>query len=118
MRGWMIVAVVAVATLVLAVLGIRAMLGGRRVPTKAKVLIAGAVLWLLSPLDPLPEALFGPVGMLDDVAVLIALLRYVLDTVQPGVPDEPVTPVEQRVQRRRMIDASNWWLSDGRPDRP
>lgn len=113
MRGWMIAVVVAIGTVVLLVLGIRALLRGRRVPTRAKVAIAGAVLWLLSPIDPLPETLLGPLGLLDDVAVLVALIRYVLDQVQPPVAE----PVQQRVRDRRAIDAAGWRLSDDRPDR-
>lgn len=115
MRGWVIAAVVAIGTIVLLVLGIGALLRGRRVPYKAKLAIAGAVLWLLSPIDPLPEALLGPVGLLDDVAVLVALVRYVLDQVQPPGAGEPV---QRRVRDRRAIDAADWRLSDDRRDRP
>ncbi|HSJ45665.1 MAG TPA: DUF1232 domain-containing protein [Euzebyales bacterium] len=114
MRGWVIAAVVAIATIVLLILGIRALLRGRRVPNKAKLAIAGAVLWLLSPIDPLPESLLGPLGLLDDVAVLVALVRYVLDQVQPPAAGEPV---QRRVRDRRAIDATDWRLSDDSGDR-
>jgi len=109
MRGWVIAAVVIVGTVVLLVVGIRALLRGQRVPNRAKLAIAAAVLWLLSPLDPLPEALFGPVGLLDDVAVLVALVRYVLDQAQAPPAGEPV---QRRVRDRRAIDAADWRLSD------
>lgn len=114
MRGWMIAAVIAVGVVVLLVLGIMAMLRGRPVPNRAKLAIVAAVVWLLSPIDPLPEALLGPLGALDDVAVLIALVRYVLDQAPPT--DAP-PPVDQRVRGRRAIDAAEWRLSDGRRDR-
>jgi uncharacterized membrane protein YkvA (DUF1232 family) len=46
-----------------------------RVPRRAKVVIALAGLWLLSPIDLLPE--FLPViGPLDDVVVVALALRY------------------------------------------
>lgn len=115
MRGWMIAAVVAIGTIALVVVGIRALLRGQRVPARAKMAIAGAILWLLSPIDPLPETLFGPIGLLDDVAVLVALIRYVLDQVQPPVTGETV---DRRVRDRRPIDAADWRLSDDGRGRP
>lgn len=98
MRGWVWVAVIVVATLVVAALGIRALLQGRRVPTKAKLVIAGALVWLLSPLDPIPD--FVPaLGWLDDVTVLIAAVRYVLNQLEPGAE-----PIDARLGRRRPVD--------------
>jgi uncharacterized membrane protein YkvA (DUF1232 family) len=46
-----------------------------RVPTRAKVAVAIAALWVLSPIDLIPE--FLPViGPLDDVVVVALALRY------------------------------------------
>ena len=46
-----------------------------RVPRRAKMVIAFAALWVLSPIDLLPE--FLPViGPLDDVVVVALALRY------------------------------------------
>src|SRR5829696_1176057 len=46
-----------------------------RVPRRAKVAVAFAGLWVLSPIDPIPE--FLPViGPLDDVVVVALPLRY------------------------------------------
>jgi RING finger protein 170 len=36
-------------------------------------LMLGGLLYLLSPLDVLPEGLFGLIGLLDDVMVLVVL---------------------------------------------
>ena len=64
-----------------------------RVPRRAKVVVALAGLWLLSPIDLLPE--FLPViGPLDDVLVVALALRYaarqmpraVLVDAWPGAP--------------------------------
>ena len=64
-----------------------------RVPRRAKVVVALAGLWLLSPVDLLPE--FLPViGPLDDVVVVALALRYaarqvpreVLAAAWPGEP--------------------------------
>ena len=116
METWQVVALVAVATAVLLVLGLRLLLRGSRVPTKAKLVIAGAVIWLLSPLDPLPDVL--PVaGFLDDIAVLIAAVKYVLDQIQPG--DAPAAPFPaERLRSRRPLEASDWRLTDDGPADP
>lgn len=47
------------------------------VPMKSKTIIVAALVYFISPIDLLPEALFGPVGYLDD----IALTAFVLNTV-------------------------------------
>lgn len=63
------------------------------VPRRAKVALAVAVLWVLSPIDLIPE--FLPViGPLDDVVAVVLLLRYVARTVPRQVlldawPAEP-----------------------------
>ena len=54
---------------------IRRLRGDRRVPARAKVAIVVAGLWVLSPIDLIPE--FLPViGPLDDVVVVALALRY------------------------------------------
>ena len=67
--------------------------GDPRVPRRAKVVVVLAGLWLLSPIDLLPE--FLPViGPLDDVVVVALALRYaarqvpreVLASAWPGEP--------------------------------
>jgi uncharacterized membrane protein YkvA (DUF1232 family) len=72
---------------------VRRLRGDPRMPRRAKVVVALAGLWLLSPIDLLPE--FLPViGPLDDVVVVALALRYaarqvpreVLATAWPGEP--------------------------------
>jgi uncharacterized membrane protein YkvA (DUF1232 family) len=72
---------------------VRQLRGDPRVPRRAKVVVALAGLWLLSPIDLLPE--FLPViGPLDDVVVVALALRYaarqvpreVLAAAWPGEP--------------------------------
>lgn len=54
---------------------VRALRRDPRVPRRAKVAVAFAGLWLLSPIDLIPE--FLPViGSLDDVVVVALALRY------------------------------------------
>jgi uncharacterized membrane protein YkvA (DUF1232 family) len=65
-----------------------------RVPARVKVVLAVAALWVLSPIDLIPE--FLPViGPLDDVLIVVLALRYaaravpvaVLLEAWPGNPD-------------------------------
>jgi uncharacterized membrane protein YkvA (DUF1232 family) len=107
MDGWQMVLLIVVATVVLLVMAIRGVLRGRRVPTKAKLVVAGAILWLLSPLDILPDTLF-PVGFLDDLAVLAAAV-YVLDQLEPA---DAASPVRRRVRDRRAIEVRDWRIAD------
>jgi uncharacterized membrane protein YkvA (DUF1232 family) len=56
------------------------------VPGRHKAKLAAAVVYFISPLDLLPEALFGPIGYLDD----IALTAYVLNAMLNEVPEHVV----------------------------
>jgi uncharacterized membrane protein YkvA (DUF1232 family) len=64
-----------------------------RVPRRAKLVVALAGLWVLSPIDLLPE--FLPViGPLDDVVVVALALRYAArqvprDVLAAAWPGEP-----------------------------
>ena len=53
-----------------------------RVPTRVKIAVAFAGLWVLSPIDLIPE--FLPViGPLDDVVVVALALRYAARHIPP-----------------------------------
>jgi uncharacterized membrane protein YkvA (DUF1232 family) len=63
---------------------VRRLRGDPRIPTRAKVAVALAGLWVLSPIDLIPE--FLPViGPLDDVVVVALALRYAARQVPPEV---------------------------------
>jgi uncharacterized membrane protein YkvA (DUF1232 family) len=73
---------------------VRRLRGDPRVPGRAKVALALAGLWLLSPIDLIPE--FLPViGPLDDVVVVALALRY----------------AARQVPRQVLLDA---WPGDAR----
>ncbi|MBA2700774.1 MAG: DUF1232 domain-containing protein [Chloroflexi bacterium] len=55
---------------------VRDLLADRRTPLQVRLALAGLLVWLISPIDLIPE--FIPVlGPLDDVVVAIIVLRYV-----------------------------------------
>ena len=73
---------------------VRGLLGDREVPLSVKVALLGLLVWLLSPIDLIPE--FIPVlGPVDDAVVAVLVLRFVrrrLGTEQlrsrwPGTPE-------------------------------
>src|SRR5947209_18022291 len=71
-----------------------------RVPRRAKVAVAFAGLWVLSPIDLIPE--FLPViGPLDDVIVVALALRYAARSVPRDVIVE-AWPAEPRLLERLL----------------
>lgn len=69
-----------------------------RVPRRAKVAVALAGLWVLSPIDLIPE--FLPIiGPLDDVVVVALALRYAARRVPRAVLFE-AWPAEPRILER------------------
>ncbi len=56
-----------------------------RVPLGAKILAGAGVAYVLSPVDLLPEGLLGPVGLIDDLLVVSAVLSKLLESVHPDL---------------------------------
>ena len=85
------------------VTAIRRLRRDARVPRRAKAAMVLAGLWVLSPIDLIPE--FLPViGPLDDVIVLAVALRYAARLVPPDVLaaawSGEVRPLERLIGRR------------------
>ena len=79
---------------------VRRLRGDPRVPTSAKVAVAIAGLWLLSPIDLIPE--FLPIiGPLDDVVVIALALRYAARRVPREVLVD-AWPAEERILTRLL----------------
>jgi uncharacterized membrane protein YkvA (DUF1232 family) len=71
-----------------------------RVPRRAKIVVAIAGLWVLSPIDLIPE--FLPViGPLDDVVVVAFALRYAARQIPRAVLDE-AWPAEPHILARLL----------------
>ncbi|MCU1449244.1 MAG: hypothetical protein JWP02_1414 [Acidimicrobiales bacterium] len=69
-----------------------------RVPTRVKVAVAFAALWVVSPIDLIPE--FLPViGPLDDVVVVALTLRYAVRRIPPEALLE-AWPADRRLLER------------------
>ena len=73
-------------TLILGLLGVLALIGVAvivfvmwryRIPPRGLVAMIGALVYMASPVDVLPEVIFGPLGMLDDAGAITAAAVFV-----------------------------------------
>ncbi len=62
----------------------------RRVPLRAKAVLVAAVLYVLDPVDFLPDFLFPFIGTLDDLAVVVLAARWFISLCPPDVVQERV----------------------------
>jgi len=85
-------------TLVLVLLGVLALLGVAvtgfviwryRIPPRGLIAMIGALVYLASPVDVLPEVILGPFGLLDDAGAVTAaaVFVYKLVTVRRRLED-------------------------------
>jgi uncharacterized membrane protein YkvA (DUF1232 family) len=56
-----------------------------RVPLGAKAIAIFGIGYVLSPIDLVPEIIFGPIGLVDDLLVVAAALSRMLNDVHPDV---------------------------------
>jgi len=71
-----------------------------RVPRRAKLAVGIAALWVISPIDLIPE-LLPVIGPLDDVVVVVLALRYAARQVPRAVLEE-AWPAEPRLLQRLL----------------
>ena len=55
------------------------------VPVGEKAKLAGAIAYFISPFDLIPEALVGPLGYIDDVAVAAWVLHGIVNKTNPEI---------------------------------
>ena len=53
-----------------------------RIPPRGLVAMGGAALYLISPIDLVPEAILGPLGLVDDAGVAAAVVLFVYKLVK------------------------------------
>jgi len=73
-----------------------------RIPPRGLVAMGAAALYLISPIDVLPEALLGPLGLVDDAGVVAAVVLFVYKLVKARqiLAD---SGIELRRPRRRSL---------------
>lgn len=55
------------------------------IPESKKVKLYAAIAYFISPIDLIPEAIFGPVGYLDDIALSAYVLNDIINNVDPKI---------------------------------
>ena len=73
------------------------------VPFKAKLMMLGAIVYLISPIDLIPDLLIGP-GMLDDALVVPGLLMFALKAVMAASAQRPAS-AQAPVKRSNYSDS-------------
>ncbi|MFC1553445.1 YkvA family protein [candidate division KSB1 bacterium] len=53
------------------------------VPAKSKAILMGVIVYFISPIDLLPEAVLGPMGYLDDIALTAFVLNRLVNETDP-----------------------------------
>ena len=73
-----------------------------RIPPRGLVAMGAAALYLISPIDVLPEALLGPLGLVDDAGVVAAVVLFIYKLVKARqiLAD---SGIELRRPRRRSL---------------
>ena len=57
-------------------------MGRDRIPPRGLVAMGAAALYLISPIDLVPEAILGPLGLVDDAGVVAAVVLFVYKLVK------------------------------------
>jgi len=68
----------------------------KRVPIYLKLILIGAVLYVISPIDIIPDWLYPIIGEMDDVAVLFIALRLFITRSPQDVVREHVRQIESQ----------------------
>jgi uncharacterized membrane protein YkvA (DUF1232 family) len=61
------------------------LVGDKRIPGDDKLILGLAITYFISPVDILPEAILGPVGFMDDVALAAFVLNRVINKNDPEI---------------------------------
>jgi uncharacterized membrane protein YkvA (DUF1232 family) len=56
-----------------------------RIPTREKAKLLAAIAYFISPVDIIPEALLGPAGYVDDIAVAAYVLNSFINKTDPEI---------------------------------
>ncbi|MEE4310666.1 MAG: YkvA family protein [candidate division KSB1 bacterium] len=86
------------------------------VPSEAKGKLILAIAYFISPLDLIPEALTGPVGYVDDIALSAYVLNSIMNKVSPETirkhwaGEEDVLELVQRIvsEADKMVGSGLW----------
>ncbi len=55
------------------------------IPSNKKLKLVAGIAYFISPIDLFPEALFGPIGYLDDISVAAYVLNDIVNEIDPQI---------------------------------
>lgn len=86
----------------------------RRIPPSEKATLGAALAYFLSPLDVLPEALLGPAGYVDDVALAAFVLSRLINAGHGAVAKELWAGDEDLLESiRRVLEVADEMVGSG-----
>jgi len=89
-----------------------------RVPAAAKAKLAGVIVYFIMPIDIIPEALIGPLGFLDDLALTAYVLNQILKQTDRAILEEHWTGEGELLEKiREVIDKADQMIGAGLWDR-
>lgn len=97
--------VIAASVFVVVLMGVFTFLVIKYRPTvKGLLAMLGSFFYAVSPLDPVPEVLLGPIGLVDDLGIVALVIAYVIRTAKDRSPDGLVE------EAKRISELSRRWL--------
>ena len=78
------------------------------VPPLVKLIPAGALLYFLSPIDVLPEAMLGPLGIADDVGVIFFAMKTFVNMSPPHVVARHKMDLGMDVDEQYADESGGW----------
>lgn len=86
------------------------------VPVKEKAKLAVAIAYFVSPIDLIPEAIAGPVGYIDDIALTAYVLHSIIDKSGPEIVkrhwagEEDILVIVQEILKvaDEMVGSGSW----------
>ena len=92
------------------------------VPVSHKIKLGAAIAYFISPVDVIPEAIVGPIGYVDDIAVAALVLNNLINDTEPEMVrkhwagDEDVLKVIQQILdvANNMVGAGLWKVLKGK----
>jgi uncharacterized membrane protein YkvA (DUF1232 family) len=86
----------------------------KRIPSAEKATLGAALAYFLSPLDVLPEALLGPAGYVDDVALAAFVLSRLMNAGHGAVAKELWAGDGDLLEAiRRILEAADEMVGSG-----
>lgn len=80
------------------------LLKDRRVPGWVKVIPVAGLIYLLSPIDLLPDVLLPGLGEIDDIALLLIALKLFIDFSPPALVNEHLEALSGKQRRPHAGD--------------